>query len=348
MLKKFANLCKNFIIVVRSKVLGRSIRLRGSRANLVSATCLILVVVYVASLVLSSSALASTLVSIDTDTDFNAGTYTSTQINGTGSGAYVNLAGGSHWWSTNYQYRQQMTIDITGNGSVASGYAVTASFSGATAAAIYNASLTNGNDFRIVYWDGSTSTELDRYLMSFSSTSVSFYFKTQALLSTNDTTHYAFYYGYASAGSPPADTNNIFSTTNIATTGAPTASDTYNQTPIGVINDGTASGSAVGWGNNNVASSRVMIKLPSNKKIWKVSQYWGGNNTGGWSKPNGNYFPSSYQIQYTTNNSAVAGDAVGSGNWTGLSTTTDLLTVSRTTTRLTRSMLMTTNTIRPL
>ncbi len=292
----------------------------------------LVLVLYVANILLAPKAWASTTVSIDTDSDFNLGSYSSTQVNGTGSGAYLSLAGGDHWWNSSYSYRRPVTVDIGSNPSVSSGYAVKMTISGSDAAAIYSSSLNTGNDFRVAYWDGSTNTEINRYVVTYTSSSIVFYFNTQAALNANDSSSYSVYYGNPSATAPSNDPANVFSTTNIATTGTASASDTYSANPVTLLNDGAASGSVSQWGNNNAANSRVMIKFPSNYQIWKVKEYWGGDNTGGWAKPNGQYFPGSFQVQYSTDNSAVAADVAGSAKWTSLSDSTDGLAASRTAT----------------
>jgi hypothetical protein len=314
--------------------LSRSLSyLKNSRPETFRAGLVVFVLgMYVASILLTPKVWASTSVSIDTDTDFNLGSYSSTQVNGSGSGAYLSLAGGDHWWNSSYSYRRPVTVDIGSNSSVSSGYAVKMTISGSDAAAIYSNSKNTGDDFRVAYWNGSSNSELSRYLVTYTSSSIVFYFKLQATLNANNSSSYSVYYGNASASSPPADPANVFSTNNIATSGTASASDSYAQNPVSLLNDGAASGSVSQWGNNNTASSRTMIKLASNHEIWKVKEYWGGNDTGGWAKPAGTYFPANFQIQYSTNSSATATDAVADGKWTGISVSTNNLAVSRTAT----------------
>jgi len=272
-------------------------------------------------------------ITYDTSTNFGLGATSSTQIVGSGTSAYLSLTGESGWWSSNYSYRRQLTLGLNGNTSIPSGYAVYVSLTGITASDIYNNSLSNGNDFRVVYWNGSSHTELDRVIIGYGSTAVNFYFKTQAEI-TSDNTSYFIYYNYPSATSPPAAEGNVFSNTNIGPSAASSASNSYASNPISQINDGVGDSTVPGWGNNNDPGSRLMLKLSSSRKIWKISQYWGGNNTGGWASPAGTYFPAAYRVQYTTDNSAVASDAADSAKWTNLSVSTDGLTVSRTNTIL--------------
>jgi hypothetical protein len=281
-------------------------------------------------------ATAQSVITKTSDADFTQGLLSNLQVNGSGSGAYLNLTGGNNWWSPNYSYRRQLVIDITGNASLVSGYTVHTYISGSDAATIYSNSLTTGNDFRVVYFDGSTSTELTRDLISFSGSTIEFYHKTQALLSGNDASHYYIYYGYAGAVSPTIDKTQVYNNTYngaLSSNGATaSASDVYSSNPISQINNGIVGGGAgsVGWGNNNQAGSRAMIKLSSSTKIWKIEQRWDGDNTGGWSKPAGTYFPNNYKVQYSTNPSAIASDVSGSANWNTLTESANALSVSRT------------------
>jgi hypothetical protein len=111
-----------------------------------------------------------------------------------------------NWWDSSYTYRRQLTI-----GSAASGYSIKLALSGATASDIYGKSLSSGNDFRVVWWNGSGWTELDRYLVSFSSSDITVYFKIQEVGGWGGgTSNYYLYYGNTSPGSPPADGANVF------------------------------------------------------------------------------------------------------------------------------------------
>ena len=280
-------------------------------------------------------ATATSSITKDTDAHFSQGTLSSTQVVGSGSGAYMDLTGGNNWWSGNYSYRKQITVDITGNSSIPSGYTVYAQLSGSDASSIYNASLSSGNDFRVVYWDGASNAEVTRDLLTFTTDSVSFYFKTQASLSSNDTTHYFVYYGYASATAPTVDKTQVYNNTyNAALStngGTASASDSYGQNPIAQVNNGVTGGGAgsYGWGNNSAAGSRVMIKFTSAQKIWKIIQRWDGDNTGGWNKPSGQYFPPSYKVQISTDASAIASDLAADSKWTSLTDSSNVLTAQR-------------------
>ncbi|KPJ58692.1 MAG: hypothetical protein AMJ46_13775, partial [Latescibacteria bacterium DG_63] len=110
------------------------------------------------------------------------------------------------WWDSDYAYRRQLTID-----SSESGYSIKVNITGATASDIYGKSLSSGNDFRVVWWDGSQWTDLDRYLESFSSSDITVWFRIQEPGGWGGgASNYYLYYGNASPSEPPDDWANVF------------------------------------------------------------------------------------------------------------------------------------------
>jgi hypothetical protein len=128
----------------------------------------------------------------------------------TGSGGWFdaseNTMGG--WWDSDYGYRRQLTID-----SADSGYTIKLALSGATASAIYNNCVdqTNGNDFRVVWWDGSQWNDLDRYLESFSSSDITVWFRIQEAGGWGGgASDYYLYYGNSSPAAVKEDKSNVY------------------------------------------------------------------------------------------------------------------------------------------
>lgn len=124
----------------------------------------------------------------------------------------VDAAPGGAWWDANYQYRQKVTI-TAGSAQVPTGYTVSSTFNHANLVT-NSKSLSSGNDIRIVYWNGSVWTELDRALdesSSWNNASTKVWFKTQAVInaSASDDNYY-MYYSYSSAGSPPVNKSNVY------------------------------------------------------------------------------------------------------------------------------------------
>jgi len=115
------------------------------------------------------------------------------------------------WWDASWSKRKQLTISAAAGNGVSSGYSVKFTASGADAADIYNDSLASGNDFRVAYYNGSTWTELDRDLVTFTSSSIEVWFKLQAAITAGSSdTNYYLYYGNSGAGSPPATLSNVY------------------------------------------------------------------------------------------------------------------------------------------
>ncbi|MDH5691347.1 MAG: DUF2341 domain-containing protein, partial [Candidatus Bathyarchaeota archaeon] len=65
---------------------------------------------------------------------------------------------------------------------------------------------------RIVYWNGSSWTELDRDIIDINTSSTQVWFKTQAEIGPSPATdnNYYMYYGNPGAGSPPANKSNVY------------------------------------------------------------------------------------------------------------------------------------------
>ncbi len=115
--------------------------------------------------------------------------------------------GEGEWWNNSYRYRQN--LNITPNENLSTGYTMTISMN-TSGLVSENKSLTNGDDIRIVFWNGTLNTEIDRINTSaFNSEQTNISFK---LLEDIDNTSFKYYiyYGYDSAGSPPTNKSNIY------------------------------------------------------------------------------------------------------------------------------------------
>ncbi len=122
------------------------------------------------------------------------------------------------WWNASYSHRGAIHI-ANGPEVLPSGYSVSFVFDHAGLVS-GSESLANGNDVRVVYWNGSSWAELDRILQptstglpsTWNSASTKIWFRTQASLAAGATANqsYYLYWGNAAAGSPPADGNNVF------------------------------------------------------------------------------------------------------------------------------------------
>jgi hypothetical protein len=110
------------------------------------------------------------------------------------------------WWDAGYQYRQKITVSSSGSTAVPDEYSVV--FTADTASLISAGQLRpDGNDWRIVYWDGSHWIELDRHVRrGWDSADTETWFKTQAAISggASDDNYYLYYGHPTEAGTPPS------------------------------------------------------------------------------------------------------------------------------------------------
>jgi len=116
------------------------------------------------------------------------------------------------WFDADWQYHKQITLSASSY-DIPSGYTVSLTFDHA---ALVDArkSRIDGDDIRVIYWNDSDWIELDRVLDSGSSwndNTTKIWFKTQALVpSFSSDNNYHLYYGNLLAGSPPANSTDIF------------------------------------------------------------------------------------------------------------------------------------------
>jgi hypothetical protein len=115
------------------------------------------------------------------------------------------------WWDCNYGYRKQITVSTVT--AVAVGHSVALTFDHASLVSS-GKSLSNGNDVRVLYWNGSSWTEIARGLnpgASWNNSATKIWFKLQAAISSSSSDgNYYLYYGNPSAGSPPSSWGDVF------------------------------------------------------------------------------------------------------------------------------------------
>jgi len=67
------------------------------------------------------------------------------------------------------------------------------------------------DDLRVLYWNGSSYEELDRYAIDCNTSDTEIHFKIQTdIADSSSDTNYYIYYGYSGASAPVADMNNIY------------------------------------------------------------------------------------------------------------------------------------------
>ena len=116
------------------------------------------------------------------------------------------------WFDVDWRYRKQITLSASSS-EIPSGYTVSVTFDHE---ALVNTrkSRIDGDDIRIIYWNGTDWVEIDRILdsgSSFNTNTTKIWFKTQALVpSSSSDNNYYLYYGNLLAGSPPTNSTNFF------------------------------------------------------------------------------------------------------------------------------------------
>jgi hypothetical protein len=121
------------------------------------------------------------------------------------------LAATPAWWDCAYGYRKQITVSASSAVSV--GHSVALTFDHASLVSAGKAK-SNGNDVRVLYWNGSTWIELARGLDtggSWNNSATKIWFKLQAAISSSSSdNNYYLYYGNPSAGTPPSTWSDIY------------------------------------------------------------------------------------------------------------------------------------------
>ncbi len=148
-----------------------------------------------------------------TELDYPTGGDDATISNGSYTfNMYFDQLPGDGWWDSNYKYRRQITV-TTGSEPVGAGYAVSLTFDH-QGMGIAGKSRSDGDDLRVVHFDGSSWIELDRVVDPFSNwdwVDTQIWFALQGPIPANDfDDSYYIYYGHPPATSPPEDPMGVF------------------------------------------------------------------------------------------------------------------------------------------
>ncbi|MFW9784540.1 MAG: DUF2341 domain-containing protein, partial [Candidatus Heimdallarchaeota archaeon] len=148
------------------------------------------------------------------------------------------------WFNKDWQYRRKVTV-TTGSVDIPSGYTVSLTFDH-TDLVIKGKSQADGDDIRVVYWNGTIWNELDRMLdldSSWDNESTKIWFKTQKpIQALSFDNNYYLYYGNGLASSPSVDPSNIY-----------------------FFYDGFESGSLSGWDGNSTGSAGDSIEASTDQ-----------------------------------------------------------------------------------
>jgi hypothetical protein len=106
------------------------------------------------------------------------------------------------WWNGDYGMRRNLTIEENAAGVLPAGYSVVALMN-TEDEVIAGTMRSDGNDLRVVWFDGVSRVELDRHLVAINTTQTEIWFMTQDDIDTADDRYY-LYYDNPAAGAPPA------------------------------------------------------------------------------------------------------------------------------------------------
>lgn len=124
---------------------------------------------------------------------------------------YESFRESSNWWNVNYSYRRQITIVNNSSSPLDMDYSVCVTIDTASLVAA-GKTLSNGNDLRVVYWNGGDWIELNRDLLDMNTGLTRLWFKTQSIIDASPATYnnYYVYYGNPTATNPPANNSNVY------------------------------------------------------------------------------------------------------------------------------------------
>jgi hypothetical protein len=126
-------------------------------------------------------------------------------------GWFVVEWGGPSWWNAAYDWRR--AVPVTAGAAIAAGYSLSVTFDHAALVGAGKARA-DGDDLRVVYWNGAGWVELDRVpdeASAWNSSATRLWFRAQAAIGAGATNpNYFLYYGNSAAGAPPTDPAAVF------------------------------------------------------------------------------------------------------------------------------------------
>lgn len=118
---------------------------------------------------------------------------------------------GPRWWDTDWSFRQRIDVETT-TAPAPGGYSVPLTFDHA-AMVTSGLSRGDGDDVRVVRWDGAAWSELDRVLgdgSGWSAVTTTIWFKTVDPIASDSTGTYWLYTGSGTPGAAPADPEAVY------------------------------------------------------------------------------------------------------------------------------------------
>lgn len=159
---------------------------------------------------------------------------------------------GPSWWDIDYQLRQRIDVSAT-SATAPDEYTVPVVVDHADLVAL-GSSTSNGDDMRVLRWDGVSWVELDRVLAdgsTWNANDTTFLFRTTDPVAATTTSTYWLYFSNAVAPSAPADAEEVF-----------TLVEGFETGDLGDFEDRTGN---TGWYQAEPWSHRIPVTVPSGR-----------------------------------------------------------------------------------
>lgn len=159
---------------------------------------------------------------------------------------------GPSWWDIDYQLRLRIDVSAT-SASAPDEYTVPVVVDHAGLVGL-GSSIANGDDMRVLRWDGSSWVELDRVLAdasTWNAADTTFLFRTTDPVAATTTSSYWLYFSNPAAPSAPADAEQVF-----------TLVEGFETGDLGDFDDRTGN---TGWYQADPWSHRIPVTVPTGR-----------------------------------------------------------------------------------
>lgn len=224
----------------------------------------------------------------DTAGDF---TYDTTKVQVTSGQAQLGRS--PSWWDTTYKYRRRLTVTASST-AVTTSDTITVNYDTSTLTEVQ----ADRDDLRIVYWNGSTNTNIDREYVANGLGAVSaspnnvpvnndIRFKAQAAVSASGSdSGYYVYYGNAAASAGPTNLTNVYR-----------YYEPFDGAGTWALTNGT------GWSINSTTAGRL------HKNTTEASDRFAADTGNGFSGASNWYFETTLRRTSGTNTTSIAATA---------------------------------------
>ncbi|MFK7918020.1 MAG: signal peptidase I [Ilumatobacter sp.] len=166
---------------------------------------------------------------------------------------------GPGWWDVAYGYRQR--IDVAAGTATPEGYTVPVTIDHAELVG-QSLSQADGDDLRVLRWDGVSWLELDRILddaASWNASATTFLFRTTDAVTASTTATYWLYLDNPTATAPPSDPENVFLLV-----------EDFDDGTLGEFDDRTG---GTGWYTADPWTRRIDITIPAGRTASDLTDF---------------------------------------------------------------------------